>query len=127
MKSNISNTKIKYILLSIIFSILFIITALQFQTPLITQARPAAAAGLAELIYNPSTGRWEASGKGESGEKDYITVAEPMTEHDSIIAVLTFPEDGNAPVGGIQILAQDAEGLDGLQYGNWEFSVYANE
>ena len=60
-------------------------------------------------------------------EKDYITVAEPMTEHDSIIAVLTFPEDGNAPVGRIQILAQDAEGLDGLQYGNWEFSVYANE
>ena len=68
MKSNISNSKIKYILLSIIFSILFIITALQFQTPLITQARPTVdATGTAGLTYNQSTGSWEASGMGESG------------------------------------------------------------
>ena len=70
MKSNISNTKIKAAILSILFSILFIITALQFQTPLITQARPTIdATDTGGLTYNPSTKSWEATGMGESGEE----------------------------------------------------------
>ena len=73
MKSNISNTKIKYILLSIIFSILFIITALQFQTPLTAQARPTIdATDTGGLTYNPSTKSWETTGMGESGEDGIV-------------------------------------------------------
>ena len=60
------------------------------------------------------------------GEDSYITVAEPMTKHNAITLYITFSEDGDAPIRMIELLARTADGLDGVKYGTWEFSVSNN-
>lgn len=74
-KQSASNHKISRTILCVIFSILFIFTALYFQPPLIAQARPEAIMGDIDsnMKYDASTGKWVYSEPmGESGEDGII-------------------------------------------------------
>lgn len=83
-KSRASNLKISQTILCLIFSILFIFTALNFQTPLIAQAAPVAPEDL-NMEYDASKNRWVFSEPmGESGEDGIIIPDTVMNGTDTV-------------------------------------------
>lgn len=86
-KSRASNSKIKNILLSILFSGLFIFTALYFQPPLIAKATPTDVMGTTEscMRYDASQHRWIYDAPmGESGEDGIIIPDTVMNGTDTV-------------------------------------------
>ena len=86
-KSITSNLKISQTILCLIFSILFIFTALNFQPPLIAQAVPVTIMGDAEssMKYDESKNRWVYDAPmGESGEDGIIIPDTVMNGTDTI-------------------------------------------
>lgn len=86
-KLRANNLKISQTILCLIFSILFIFTALNFQTPLIAQAVPVTTTGDIDsnMKYDASTGRWVYDAPmGESGEDGIIIPDTVMNGTDTV-------------------------------------------